>query len=332
MKKTDKKRLVAKFINGIATPDEEEIVLNIPEVSNFMKEQWESSVNQVEEEVKPNYYRILAGIYFRIGLADAQKQTIYRVSIMRRLAAAAAVVILLISSAVAVWYFQANSESSTMAISNPRGVNSEIYLPDGSRIWLNPNSKIWFQKSFDQNTRSIELEGEAFFNVSHNPLRPFVVKAGTISVVVKGTRFGINTHNIDGLCNVSLVKGSVSIEGNFKGIKRRLDLKPGEKCSWNGRLGEFGIVNLDSDAWKPWGTTMLKFDNETFGHIARKLEETFGIEVRIPKQLSEKYRFTAVFSDESIYEIFNLLKLTAPFEFSVQGNSVVVFDKTNTNK
>jgi hypothetical protein len=76
-------------------------------------------------------------------------------------------------------------------------------------------------------------------------------------------------------------------------------------------------------------SSRLRFDNESLGAIARELERTFGVRIDVPQAIADKYRFTATFTDESIYEIFNLLKITAPIDFAINGNRVVVKQGTD---
>lgn len=328
MKKRDKERAFAKFLAGIANRVEEDKVIGSPEVEALMRDQWNSNPSQLEKAYgKPNRFKMLASIYKRIGMLEASAHKKTRLQLIRRFSAAAAVIMVIILSGVSTLFIVPLVGSGTVSFTNPGGVNSEIFLPDGSRIWLSPNSSVRYNRSFDKNTRKVELKGEAFFNVSYNPSRPFIVKTETMDVEVKGTRFGVIASPKSRTSEVSLVKGRVSVIGRYEGASRRIDLVPGQRVIWSASTGEYKMQPISGGMAKPWGSTLLRFENETFSSIANKIHETFGIDVVIPSELGEKYRFTASFADESVFEIFNLLKITAPFDFYLQGNRVIVTEK-----
>lgn len=327
MDKKIKGKAFAKLLAGIANRAEEELVINSSEVESLMQEQWQNPSDLEGKVDGPNKFRILAAIYKHIGIKEARVQKQARIRLIRTFTAVAAILTLVMVTGITTILVAPLLPTSRISFSNPSGVNSEIFLPDGSRIWLNPNSSVRYSKAFDKSTRSVELEGEAYFNVSHNPNRPFVVKTKTMDVAVMGTRFGVVAKNKTKQYEVSLVKGKVSVIGKFEGLSRQVDLSPGQKAIWFSNTGEYKLQGIDEGIAKPWGTTLLRFENETFANIAKKIESTFGISVILPSKLGDKYRFTASFSDESVFEIFNLLKLTAPFDFAIQGNKVVISEK-----
>jgi ferric-dicitrate binding protein FerR (iron transport regulator) len=327
MQPQQKRRVFAKFLAGISSVEDDKFLLHTPEVKSMMQEQWDEHIP--EDLQKPDLYRILALVYRRIVSSKiSQTKTIpLKRIILRRVFTAAAIIIMLISVGSTLWFTGIIPGKDMVTISATKGVRAEVFLPDGSRVWLNSGSKLKYNKKFDQSNRQLWLEGEAFFNISHNPARPLLVHTQTATVEVLGTRFNLVSLHSFGKWEATLVSGSIKIIPSQKNENAQFKLQPNQKAFWNHNSNQFQVENVDTDRITRWVSNQLKFDNESFAVIARQLEQTFGVQIDIPKNIAETYYFTATFTDESIYEIFNLLKITAPIDFSVKGNRVIVFQK-----
>ncbi|HSC39116.1 MAG TPA: FecR domain-containing protein, partial [Chitinophagaceae bacterium] len=124
-------------------------------------------------------------------------------------------------------YNGTSRETGSNTLSNPRGSKViDITLADGSQIWLNAGSTITYPIAFTGNNRKVSMTGEAYFEVAHNPSRPFIVSKGGMEVEVLGTHFNINAYDDDKNIQVTLLKGSVKVN---KGPASHL-LKPGEQA------------------------------------------------------------------------------------------------------
>jgi transmembrane sensor len=322
MTNQNKQKLFARFVAGVATEGEEQQLLSNPEVEGMMKEQWENPEIENPNYPKPDQYRVLAAIYRRIA-RKANYKTPMRTLYVRIMAVAAAAAILL-SVGTFLWYEGSFVSKDIVTVTAPIGVKAEVFLPDGSRVWLNSGSSITYSKNFDNKTREITLDGEAYFNISHNPLRPLIVKTKTANLEVLGTRFNIVSLPSLDIWEATLISGSVRVFTSGKNSSKSVSLKPGEKAIWSKQVSNFSVQQANTTNITRWVNNQLMFENETFGSIAKQIENTFGVQIEIPQRMSQQYRFTAKFSDESVYEIFNLLKLSAPFNFSIQGNKVIV--------
>ena len=324
MKHNQKRKLFAQFLAGVTNTQEDKLLLNTPEVESMMRNQWDSEVLNSENIPKPDLFRILAAVYRRIAV-NRMRRTQARTISLRQFYSVAAVVLLFLSLGSIMWYTGIIPGKNMVTIAAANGVRTEIFLPDGSRVWLNSNSSLKYNKNFDEDTRKLWLEGEAFFNISHNPSRPLFVKTKSIEVEVLGTRFNLLSVPNQKRLEATLVSGSIKLSSSNKSSKQSVQLIPGQKAHWNEGTNQFLVQEVNTSNVTRWVNNQLRFDNETFGNIVQQLEMTFGVKIEVPQELAQTYRFTATFTDESIFEIFNLLKITAPIDFLIKGNRVIVF-------
>ena len=324
-----KQKLFARFLAGVANEKEHNDILKLPEVKQMMSEQWSQKNADYKDIAKPELYALLAKVYSKIMTRQQQvvKPRTKRIPLYQRIAAVAALLVLLLTAGTILWSEGLIPGSNLVTINAPEGVKAEVFLPDGSRVWLNSGSKLTYNKKFDSKTRSLKLAGEAYFNISHDPSRPLVVKTRKADVEVLGTRFNIISIPSEERWEATLVSGSIRVNPLQKGLSKSLSLIPGQKAVWIISQNDFSIETVNTLNITRWVSNQLTFEDEPFALIARQLELTFGVKIEIPRELAERYRFTAKFTDESIYEIFKLLQITAPFDFKMQGNKVVVFAK-----
>lgn len=329
MENKRKQRLMARFMAGIASEKEQNDILKLPEVEQMMNDQWAMDDFNQNNIPKPDLQGLLINIYRRIfiGNLPLSSSRVRRLPVYQRIAAFAALIILLVTFGTILWNEGVLPGSGVVTINAPVGVKAEIFLPDGSRVWLKPGSKISYNKKFESRNRELNLNGEAYFNISHNPNRPLIVKTKTANVEVLGTRFNVVSIPSEDRWEATLVSGSIRVNPSNKGSNKIISLSPGQKAVWNHQDNSFIVEIANTDVITRWVSNQLTFENETFSQIAKQLEHTFGVRIELPREISEKYRFTAKFSDESLFEIFNLLQITAPFDFSMQGNRLIVTSK-----
>lgn len=326
MKDNQKSKLYAKFLAGIASSNEEQKMLDTPEIKGMMQEQWDN-ISDGEEQEKPNLYRILANIYRRIASDKPTSIAKIRRMVYIQVARVAAVILLMLSLGYFSWQQGLFGLNSMVTVTATEGVRSEVFLPDGSRIWLNSGSYISYKKGFDEKIRRIKLSGEAYFNISTDPNRPLTVVTDIANVEVTGTRFHVVTNSSG--WETTLMEGKVSVYPTAGTKTQSVVLSPGQKAQWNANSKNFTVNSVDASSISMGFSSRLRFDNESLGSIAHELEKTFGVKIDVPQAIAEKYRFTATFTDESIFEIFNLLKITAPIDFAISGNKVVVRQGTD---
>ncbi|MEL6674445.1 MAG: FecR domain-containing protein [Bacteroidota bacterium] len=190
----------------------------------------------------------------------------------RRWAAIAATFLLL---AAGTWAFlQWSTPTYSLAVTQ-YGDPQEVRLPDGSHVMLNANSQLkWAESWSEENIREVWLEGEAYFEVTHNPEWPFLVHTSAGDIRVLGTSF--NAKQRKKALSVALVEGKVRFEQAGKASQI---LKPGEELSWKG--GSLSIREVDMDPILAWSQGKMIFRNASIASIIERLEDDFGWQVSV---------------------------------------------------
>lgn len=160
-------------------------------------------------------------------------------------------------------------------MSTPNGRQFQLALPDGSKVWLNAGSTIKYPTAFDKNKRIVEIEGEAYFEITKDKTRPFRVKIyGGAYVEVLGTKFNINAYNNEELVKTTLVEGSVRVRAN----KWAAVLKPGQQASISNDQHSF-VQEVDIAPVLAWKNGYFDFTNADLRLMMRQLERWYDINV-----------------------------------------------------
>lgn len=192
-----------------------------------------------------------------------------------------------------------------VSISTPRGVKSDVVLPDGSRVRLNGGTRIVYPAIFGD-LRRVEVDGEAFFEVEPDARRPFVVVTGPITSTVLGTTFNVHAYSEDPDYQITLASGSLRVEDVSK--SRSVRLCPGEQGFFDKNSGLLTLRQVNVEHVLSWREDKLYFLAEPLGSIARSLERQFNVEISIADESLRKTRFTGEFADgENIHEIMRII-------------------------
>ncbi len=241
---------------------------------------------------------------------------------------AAAVLLLsvLFSSAYIYYYtttdFSDRNENPVIVqeISTIFGVRSKFRLSDGTLVNLNSGSKLIFPTEFSGKTRNVELVGEAFFDVTPNPARPFIVKTSEINVKVLGTAFDLQAYPGTNMISTTLVHGKVVLERESDGISRQLaELRPSDRAVFrtDGKVINVSVEE-DLDKYIAWKDGKLVFFNDPIENVAEKLGNWYNVTVKINNNELKRYRFTATFTDEPIEQVLDLLSKSSPIKYQIK--------------
>ena len=199
----------------------------------------------------------------------------------------------------------------------------QLILPDDSRVWLNENSTLSYTKGFDQG-RTLRLSGEAFFEVTRDPNRPFTVNSSFIQTTVLGTSFNISENEEAGLAEVAVASGKVKVNLLNKPSQAVL-LEAGTTASYvsaNSELTKSSSQDLNVLAWKE---RKLVFKNHTLSDIEKTLEEYFEVDIELDNPQLGSCQFTSDFTDPTLEEIIEILELTLEVSFKQQDNKYVLY-------
>ena len=194
----------------------------------------------------------------------------------------------------------------------PAGQRAELILPDSTKVWLNAHSKLVYPLSFQKDTRSVELSGEAYFEVRRNEKVPFVVKTSKVDVKVLGTEFNVLAYEEEADFEVALLKGSVLLESSR--WREPHSMKPGEMVySKDGQYYSELIQNPDYFKWKEG---LICFRNEPISKIMDKLSLYFDVKIQHQNQAFLKERYTGKFrSKDGVEQVLKVLQMEHHFHY-----------------
>ena len=175
------------------------------------------------------------------------------------------------------------SEVTFNTLTNPRGSKViDITLADGSHVWLNAGSSITYPVSFAGTERKVSMTGEGYFNIAHNPSKPFAVSKGDMNVTVLGTEFNVNAYDDEEDIEVTLLKGSVKVKsGNESSL-----LVPGQQAQVSSRIKV--VSNVNTDETVAWLNGLFSFNRADIKTIMRQLARWYDVELSYEGQIPQR--------------------------------------------
>lgn len=207
--------------------------------------------------------------------------------------------------------------ASLMSIATPKGGTYQITLPDGSKVWLNSDSKLTYPSQFDQDERVVELEGEAYFEVSKTLQKlPFLVKTRDQTVEVLGTQFNISAYRDEPEVRTTLVEGSVKValvnNGRGEPNSRPLEpshatiLKPGQQSIVN---NEKATVNeVDVSAFIGWKDGFFIFNGTELRDAMKQLSRWYDVDIIYEGTFPHTPFYGKISREDSLAEVLTILK------------------------
>lgn len=214
-------------------------------------------------------------------------------------------------------------------ISTPRGGTYQVILPDGTKVWLNAASSIKFPSTFaDVAERKVELNGEAYFEVTHNSKQPFIVKTAKQYVEVLGTHFSINSYIDEAETKTTLLEGSVRVTvlGTLNSAKDKSKIEktlmPGEQSLL--KDGLLSIQQADIGAEMAWKEGYFVFNNEDFHASMRKISRWYDVDVVFSEGVPEVYFEGSISRFSNVSEVLRKFELTENVHFKIEGRRITV--------
>lgn len=213
-------------------------------------------------------------------------------------------------------------EGLMTSISVPAGQRICMTLQDGSRVWLNAGSTIEYPNIFSKDCRSVKLSGEAFFDVTTDKERPFIIETFAYGVEVLGTKFNVEADAVDSEFSTALLEGSVRLKENATGST--MTLTPGEKAELiQGRLTRSRITNPDEYLWTD-GIISLQCDS--FSELLKRLEKAYDVRfvVKLPHDPVVHCKGKIRVSD-GIEHAMEILRMGTDFEYEINHSSNEIY-------
>lgn len=203
----------------------------------------------------------------------------------------------------------------------PYGKRSVIELADGSKIWLNSGSLLQYPVEFKGNSREVFLTGEAFFDVKNDPAKPFYVTTNDVKIKVTGTRFNVMAYSQDNITEAVLVSGRIEASRK-KLLSRSIELIQGEMFTFNRQENSVKKKQVETEMYSSWINGYLLFKNEPIKNIFTKLERYYNRRI-IYDGFADNISITGKLNlNEDIETALNILRVSAPFDMSVQEETI----------
>jgi ferric-dicitrate binding protein FerR (iron transport regulator) len=336
----DIQTLAAKYIAGQASDEE------IAQVR-----QWIGSSKENEEYYVQLYEAWHDVLHAEPGIIDfehayqlfLEKTTVTtKKSLVRRMfswpAVAAAAALIIVTGGILYLYNQPDipKETAWHDENVSEGGIRKLVLADGSTVWINAGSKFRYNADFGKESRTVYLDGEAFFDIAKSANKvPFLVKTKHFTIRDIGTVFNIKAYSEDPSIVATVIEGKISVEGKLsthdeESSKVFLEKKQVLQINSLPQANKerIKVVSIDSsqiELYNGWKDNSLVFDEISFHELAKIIERRYDVEITIEDKKLEAYKYTGNFRNiEDITKVMSIIKATTPVNYTINGREVSI--------
>ncbi|MEQ9287838.1 MAG: DUF4974 domain-containing protein [Cyclobacteriaceae bacterium] len=344
------KELIDKFLRNECSPEEEQQVSQYllesqdgEDIQQLMQHVWDAQDDETENDVDKK--RLFEGIINDIidekvptidvhqkALAESPvKDKLHQMSVANRWVKVAAVILLALGLTYVFYSMNETTVTPVQVASeiekyNPSGQRSRIVLRDGTKIFLNAESKITYSdQEYGVEFREVYLEGEAYFEVAKNPDVPFLVKTAKLSTTALGTAFNVRAFKDENRTQVSLAEGKVKVVqmGETREASAGIILSPDEEVI-------FESDNMSKRAFDPnrvlsWKDGVIYFQETDFQEAIETLERWYNVkfEIRNLENL-DGLKGTGTFKNETLENVLKALSYSLEFKYEINQDNVII--------
>jgi len=203
-------------------------------------------------------------------------------------------------------------------IETPKGGKYHIILPDGSNIWLNAASSLRFPAAFTGKERSVELKGEAYFEIAKNKNIPFRVHTDDINILVTGTQFNVMAYKDENYSTTTLVEGSVEVRNSSQNIS----LVPGEQAI-NKTGNSLSKKEVDIEGAIAWKNGLFRFNNSDIQYVMRQISRWYDVSVEYQGKIPHNHFGGYISRDSKLSQVIKMLELSG-VKFSVEDKKIII--------
>lgn len=231
----------------------------------------------------------------------------------------------------------ANSVAAVVELRSGDEPRKTVVLPDGSVVTLRSNSHISLAADFNKSRRELTLSGEAFFDVTHQADRPFIVHTRAANIEVLGTVFNVRAYPAQEQIETALFRGKVSVTLKDH-PEQQVILAPSMKAIVSDKglktvaagKNALTVLPLSPDPVShkaqeiAWLRNRLRIEDEPLSAIAIKLQDWYGIRIVFGDEIVKAYRYTGTFESETVVKALEALQLSYPFSFQVENEKIII--------
>ena len=330
-KKDSHIELLDRFFRGLTSP-EEDVQLkswikqpDFPQkFSVYYQQCWALAPDTMDKAVQNEMFTEL------LSQIDASSTTETKVlktrnRFLRQIGRYAAVACIILAVGSGAYYAgvkrpadDANTEV-TMSVSN--GQKADIILADGTKVYINSDSRIVYDNTYNKKTRMVSLEGEAYFEVAKDKEKPFIVKANGINVQALGTSFNIHAHKDDKSVAVILISGKVKVDDG----RHEAYMKPNERLVCNLTNGQFEKSELHPNAsYLLWRSNELAFYGESFEEICTMLTRMYNCKFIFKNEKVKQYTYHGIIKNSSLNNVLEYISQAGGINYKIKSDNTIV--------
>lgn len=209
----------------------------------------------------------------------------------------------------------------------PRGGEYQIKLADGTKVWINSESKLRYPVQFGSDKRVVYLEGEAYFDVEKDKNRPFIVKTQGVDVKVLGTSFNVCSYIDEKEIQTTLVEGKVEVRDN-NGKKEKVILEPGYQARFNRKNFALTSQKVDVALYTSWKDERFVFENIRLEDLLKRLARWYDVEVFYMNNEVKDIRFSGgIKRYDKLDKLLYMFERTHYVDFRMKGRTLTVTKK-----
>ena len=333
---------VKKYLSGESNREELEKAINLfsdpyhnldlrPVLFRCWEKDEETEQNNLIHLKNPDF--LLDKIHHRINIeAGRKKEKTAKIFVANLLKIAAILVVGLFIGTLAQSLQKAEPVFYT-AIA-PKGSISQMILPDNTLVYLNAGSELKYTEVNPKNifqgkrgSRKVFITGEAWFDVSRNEKKPFVVHTPFYNVEVLGTQFNIKAYPNDDEVVATVEGGRVKVVSSESfTIKEAQTLQPGEQLVYTKNKG-INISEVNTRRFTAWKDNKLIFINMNLKELFVLLERKYGVDIEVADNMVLNYHYDSTITTETILEVLDLIAETLPIKYKIEGQKVIIQKK-----
>ncbi|SMC82091.1 FecR family protein [Pedobacter nyackensis] len=208
---------------------------------------------------------------------------------------------------------------------NASGKRMQLQLADGTKVWLSPNSKLGYPDKFSGTERLVSLDGEAFFEVSHDAKHPFIIKSGDVSTTVLGTSFNVTAFTQQHTINITLVTGKVAVTLNDQNNTSRDTITANQRIIIDKATSSITKVDFpDAATFLNKRLGLYEYNGTTLEEVARDLENQYNIKIQLDADFSEKTFYGNLNMTDPLEETLSKLCIVMEAKWKKNGGHYVI--------
>ncbi|HEV8515345.1 MAG TPA: FecR family protein [Cyclobacteriaceae bacterium] len=315
--------LISKFIAGEATP--EEAIL----VNDWIAASEENKIYFTQLEQAWTFDKKSSGSSLKKEMIwSALEQTINKTQGSKKELSIspyriAAAILLLIGFSAAFYFFNSSKQSPSTIVWETRQTSNEVAelnLPDGSAVKINRKSVIKWQRKFDGRDREILLEGEAYFDVAHDPGKPFVVSTQEVKIKVLGTAFNILDNKEQKEIETIVTRGKVLMYTR----DRQIVIEAGMKGTYHKQTKELTLTKMKNSNSIAYATHSLSFSESTLKDVTDQLSRAYGVQFIFENKKIQDCRLTTECQNKSLAFIMDVISESLNLTYTIKNNTVYI--------